>query len=43
MISFECDYEEGTHPKILEELMKLNFDKSHVMGRIITANMLKIL
>ena len=27
MLSFACDYNEGAHPKILEKLMKTNFEQ----------------
>ena len=27
MISFTCDYAEGAHPKILEQLAKTNFEQ----------------
>ena len=32
MIRFECDYAEGAHPKVLEALVKTNFEQSPGYG-----------
>ena len=32
MIRFECDYDEGAHPKVLEALVKTNFEQSPGYG-----------
>ena len=32
MIRFECDYAEGAHPKVLEALVKTNFEQTPGYG-----------
>ena len=41
MIRFECDYAEGAHPKVLEALVKTNFEQSPVTEQIPIAHMLR--
>ena len=33
MILFQCDYNEGAHPRIMERMMETNLKQSPVAGR----------
>lgn len=37
MILFQCDYNEGAHPRIMERMMETNLEQSPVMGKTRTA------
>ena len=34
MFSFECDYHEGAHPRILQRLMDINYDQLPGYGEV---------
>ena len=36
MIKFDCDYLEGAHPRILEALIKTNFEQTVKNRKILT-------